>query len=404
MAVTAPKKSFKNPVSCASAFGRFFYAVDSTVYFTQIAETDSDTGRCYQQNDPTSTEFPDLLDTDGGVIELEDTQRIKAMQPYSSGVLIFAGNGVWYIYNPDGGFKATAFNVEKITDRGIDSAKSIVVADNTIYYFSNNAIMQVSTNQFNTVDAEDITESSIRSYYLSVLAGEEAQGVYNSGTKQCEWWLPKALGEGLILDTTVGAFYPQKQSSDTYKLNRAFTVANAIYYPSSIKTDTDVTYSFSSPQNALFQDFGTDQNAYLVTGFETLGKFSNKKAVSQARVFFRKTETTITDYVDGYVFDKPSSCLFQSRWDFDNSNAYGKYTGVLDGVGRGQAMQLYKPMQRGFIPDAYPYTFDTGEALISKKFNIRGNGDAVQFVFQTEPQKDMQLLGYSVSYTMRGRM
>ena len=101
MAVTAPKKSFKNPVSCASAFGRFFYAVDSTVYFTQIAETDSDTGRCYQQNDPTSTEFPDLLDTDGGVIELEDTQRIKAMQPYSSGVLIFAGNGVWYIYNPD---------------------------------------------------------------------------------------------------------------------------------------------------------------------------------------------------------------------------------------------------------------------------------------------------------------
>jgi len=154
----------------------------------------------------------------------------------------------------------------------------------------------------------------------------------------------------------------------------------------------------------LFQDFGTDQNAYLVTGFETLGKFSNKKAVSQARVFFRKTETTITDYVDGYVFDKPSSCLFQSRWDFDNSNAYGKNTGVLDGVGRGQAMQLYKPMQRGFIPDAYPYTFDTGEALISKKFNIRGNGDAVQFVFQTEPQKDMQLLGYSVSYTMRGRM
>ena len=98
MAVDSPKKNFKNPTSCASAFGRFFYAVDSMVYFTQIVETDSDVGRCYQQNDPTSSEFPDLLDTDGGVIELEDTQRIKAMQSYSSGVLIFAGNGVWYIY------------------------------------------------------------------------------------------------------------------------------------------------------------------------------------------------------------------------------------------------------------------------------------------------------------------
>lgn len=405
MAVDSPKKNFKNPTSCASAFGRFFYAVDSMVYFTQIVETDSDVGRCYQQNDPTSSEFPDLLDTDGGVIELEDTQRIKAMQSYSSGVLIFAGNGVWYIYNPDGGFKATSFNVEKITDRGIDSAKSIVVADNNIYYFSNNAIMQISVNQFNTADATDITETSIRSYYLSTLAGEGAQGVYNSGTKQCEWWLPKTQGAGLVLDTTVGAFYPQKQSSASYKLRMPFTIANALYYPSSLQTDTNVTYSFSSRVNRVFKDFGTDQEAYLVTGYETLGKFSNKKAVSQAKVFFRKTETTITGYeADSYVFDYPSACLFQARWDFDKSAAYGKYTGILNGEGRCRAMQLYKPMQRGFIPDVYPYTFDTGESLISKKFNIRGNGDAVQFVFQAEPEKDMQLLGYSVGYTMRGRM
>ena len=405
MAVDSPKKNFKNPTSCASAFGRFFYAVDSMVYFTQIVETDSDVGRCYQQNDPTSSEFPDLLDTDGGVIELEDTQRIKAMQSYSSGVLIFAGNGVWYIYNPDGGFKATSFNVEKITDRGIDSAKSIVVADNNIYYFSNNAIMQISVNQFNTADATDITETSIRSYYLSTLAGEGAQGVYNSGTKQCEWWLPKTQGAGLVLDTTVGAFYPQKQSSASYKLRMPFTIANALYYPSSLQTDTNVTYSFSSRVNRVFKDFGTDQEAYLVTGYETLGKFSNKKAVSQAKVFFRKTETTITGYeADSYVFDYPSACLFQARWDFDKSAAYGKYTGILNGEGRCRAMQLYKPMQRGFIPDVYPYTFDTGESLISKKFNIRGNGDAVQFVFQAEPEKDMQLLGYSVGYTMRGGM
>jgi len=405
MAVDNPKKNFKNPTSCASAFGRFFYAVDSMVYFTQVLETDNDAGRCYQQNDPTSSEFPDLLDTDGGVIELEDTQRIKAMQSYSSGVLIFAGNGVWYIYNPDGGFKATSFNVEKITERGIDSSKSIVVADNSVYYFSNNGIMQLSVNQFKGVDAVDITETTIRSYYLSTLAGEGAQGVYNSGTKQCEWWLPKTQGEGLVLDTTIGAFYPQKQSSASYKLRMPFTIANALYYPNSLQTDTNVTYSFSSRGNRVFKDFGTDQKAYLVTGYETLGKFSNKKAVSQAKVFFRKTETTITGYgTDSYVFDYPSGCLFQARWDFDKSAAYGKYTGVLNNVGRGQAMQLYKPMQRGFIPDAYPYVFDTGESLISKKFNIRGNGDAVQFVFQAEPEKDMQLLGYSVGYTMRGRM
>jgi hypothetical protein len=405
MAVDSPKKDFKNPVSCAGAFGRFFYAVDSLVYYSQVMQTEDDAGRCYQQNDPTSTEFPDLLDTDGGVLELEDTVRIKAMHDYSAGILIFAGNGVWYIGNPDGGFKATAFNVEKVTDRGIDSPHSVVSAGNEIYYFSNNAIMQLSINQFGTVDAVDITEASIRSHYLSNLVGKEAKGVYNSASKQCEWWLPKAEGRGLILDTTIGAFYPQKQQSPTYKLNRPFTVANALYYPSSIQTATDVTYSFSFRKNTLFKDFGTDQDAYLVTGYETLGKFSNKKAVSQARVFFNKTERNITGYgTDSYIFDYPSSCLFQARWDFDNSAAYGKYTGIVGGIGKGRAMQLYKPMQRGFIPDAYPYVFDTGESILSKKFNIRGNGDAVQFVFQTEPEKDMQLLGYSVGYTMRARM
>ena len=61
-------------------------------------------------------------------------------------------------------------------------------------------------------------------------------------------------------------------------------------------------------------------------------------------------------------------------------------------------------MQRGFIPDAYPYTFNTGESLISKKFNIRGNGDSVQLVFRAEEEKDLQLLGYSVNFTIRGKM
>ena len=67
-------------------------------------------------------------------------------------------------------------------------------------------------------------------------------------------------------------------------------------------------------------------------------------------------------------------------------------------------MELYKPMQRGFVPDSYAYDFNTGESFITKKINIRGSGDAVQFLFEAQPSKDMQLAGYSVTYSMRGRM
>lgn len=403
MAVSLPKKNRKQPKACTSAFGRIFFGVDSTLYYSQVILNPSDAGRCYQRNDPTSEDIPDLLDTDGGEIEIKDCQNIQAIKAFRNGVLVFASNGLWYVSNPDGGFTATAYNIEKISERGVSSVRSIVEANGAMFYFSNNGIMSVNSNEFNVLQATDITENTIRSHYLRFFSGKKSEGVFKDSLQQIEWWNPEANGRGLVLDLSLGAFYPQQQASTTTVLKSPFTIYNKVYYPS--YTLTSFSYNFSLPQNTTFKDFGVDQEAFLITGEETLGKFANKKSIAQAKVYFRKTETQITSYTDGaYVFDKPSSCLFQARWDFDNSDAFGKYTGVLSGSGKGKAMQLYKPLQRGFIPDAYPYTFDTGEKLISKKFNIRGNGDSVRFVFQTEPEKDLQLLGYSVSYTMRGKV
>lgn len=407
MAVDAPKINIKNPTSCASGFGRLFYGVDSTILFSKVLITANDAGRCYQSNDPTSETIPDLLETDGGVIPLEDSIQIKAMKTFRSGLLVFATNGVWYIYNPDGGFKATGFNIQKVTERGIGSNRSIVEAEGSVYYFSNTGIIQLQPTEFDVIKGVDITASSIRGYFINSYAGRKAHGVYNESTKQISWWIPEVNSEGLILDLELGAFYPQLISSTVDKPSRALKINNAVLYPFSTTDETtQISYSLAQPTNELFKDFGVDTSAFLVTGWETLGKFANKKSIKQAKVFFNKTEGEITGFVGGaYTFDKPSSCLFQSRWDFDNSNAFKKWTGVTTSAGgSGKAMQLYKPLQRGFIPDSYPYTFDTGESLISKKFNIRGNGDAVQFVFEAEPEKDLQLLGYSVTYSMRGAM
>lgn len=406
MAVDNPTTNIKNPNCCASAFGRIFYAVDSTVSYSQVLVSSQQAGNCYQNNDPTSETIPDLLDTDGGVIPLEDSVGIKALAPFRSGMLVFATNGVWYIYNADGGFKATGFNISKISERGVSSERSIVEAEGSVYYFSNNGIMQIQTSDFQVLTAQDITAQTIRTYFLANYSGKSANGVYNESNKQIVWWTPSNVSEGLILDLELQAFYPQKQSNTTYTASRPIRINNAVLYPFYVAGATTITYSLGQPLNESFEDFGVDIPAYLVTGWETLGKFANKKSIQQAKVFFTKTETQITSFTDGaYVFDKPSSCLFQARWDFDNSNAYKKWTGITPlAGGSGKVVQLYKPLQRGFIPDAYPYTLNTGEGLIRNKFNIRGNGDAVQFVFEAEPTKDMKILGYSVNYTMRGRM
>ena len=406
MAVTSTTTNTKNPNCCASAFGRIFYAVDSTVYYSQVLISSKQAGNCYQNNDPTSETIPDLLDTDGGALPLEDSVGIKALTPFKSGVLVFATNGVWYIYNADGGFKATGFNIAKVSERGITSVRSIVEAEGSVFYFSGNGIMQIQGSEFQVLNATDITAQTIRTHFLVHFSGKNANGIYNEIDKQIVWWTPDNTSDGVVLDLEVGAFYPQKQSNPLYTASRPFRVNNAVLYPFYTVGATNISYSLAQLTDTLFQDFTTNITAFLVSGWETLGKFANKKSIQQAKIFFKKTETEITSFTNGaYVFDKPSSCLFQARWDFDNGNEYKKWVGVTPlAGGSGKAMQLYKPLQRGFIPDSYPYAFNTGESYISKKFNIRGNGDAVQFVFEAEPLKDMKMLGYSVNYTMRGRM
>lgn len=403
MAVDNTTVEYENPVTCAYAFGRLFYGVNSLVYYSQVLNSPSDAGRCYQNNDPTSTEIPDLLDTDGGVITLEDTRKIKLITPFKSGILVFASNGVWYISNPDGGFKATAYNVEKVTSNGLTTPRSVVVVEDTVLYFSNNGIFSISPNEFGAMKHTDLTEKTIKTYFIETFSNRTMSGVYDEANKRVEWWPVVAGQSGLVFDIQLQAFYPQRSACGVCRLISPFSITNTVYYPAE-NTDSD-EYAFSVMSNRQFKDFGVDQEAYMISGYETLGKFSNKKRSTGAKVLFNKTETQITGYEDGeYQFDFPSSCLFQSRWDFDETEAYGKFSGDTGVTGRGMQIQLYQPMKRGFIPDSYPYDFDTGEKYISRKFSIRGSGDAVQFVFKAEPEKDLQLLGYSVVYDMGARM
>ena len=403
MSVPNPSPAFKNPVATAYAFGRFFYGVDSYVYFSKVVQSAVDVGKCYQSNDPTSDEISDLVDTDGGVIRLNTAAGIKSITPYRNGVLVFAANGVWYISNPDGGFKATGFSTSKVSEVGISANKSIVLAESSVFYFGREGIQRVISNEFDVVSTEDITQSTIRSLYLDEWVGRSStKGAYDEANKTIQWW---ADGDALYLDLRSGGFYPQKQEG-ARTLARPVQLFASYRYPNYSESPTGTFfYNVATDTNDIFEDFDVAQEAFIVTGYETLGKFANKKAITECSVFLNKTETTIDDYVDGaYVYDLPSSCFMQARWDFDNSNAYKKWVGVTPNVtGAGQPMQMYNPIQRGFIPDSYPYTFDTGESVIHKRASVRGNGKAVQFRFEAEEGKDMQLLGYNVGFSMRGR-
>jgi hypothetical protein len=361
-------------------------------------------GRCYQINDPVSEDNPDLLATDGGRIEIDEAKEILTLVPYRNGIVIGAKNGIWYLTGPDNGFTADAYSLTKVSERVVDSPLGAVQAEGTVYIPCESGIVALSYNQFNVIEDSDITESSIRTWYLENLQGTDCKAGYNSRQKQI-WWTAGNGKTQLILDLRAQAFYPQENASSDYKVCNLFEIQGSPLYSAGYSQGGSTLYTFADLSDTQFKDFGEDQTAYLVTGYETLGKFTHKKAITYCGALFNKTETQITGYEDSqYTYDFPSGCLFQARWDFDNSNAFNKWMGVTNfGSGSGKKMQLYNPMRRGFIPSGFPWDFDTGESVIYKKIKVRGTGKAVQFKFEAEPEKDMQLLGYSVTYTMGGK-
>lgn len=404
MAITNP--TFKQPVCSASLSGRIFYGVSNFIYYSQVLVVNRGAGFCYQINDPTSDDNPDLLATDGGRIEIDEAVNIFRLFPFRGGMLVFAENGTWYIYGPEGGFSADNFSVTKVTERVLNSTHSVVQAEDSVYFLTNSGIQQVSTTELNYPVSQDITETSIRAWYLDNLEGKSATGAYREREKQI-WWCSTTDSTILVHDLRVPAFYPQ-ENAGAKQIVKGVSTGSKFVFPNYSFSGSTLSYNFATDTATDFKDFDVDQTAYLVSAYETLGKFSNKKSVTYADVYFNKTETTVTGYDEdekSYTYDLPSSCLFQARWDFDSSNAFKKWVGrTTNDSGSGKKMQLYNPMRRGFIPDEFPWDFDTGEDIIHKKVKVRGNGKAVQFRFEAQPEKDMQILGYNVRYTMKGNM
>jgi len=215
------------PETVAFHNGRVFWAGIFTqertgnVYFSQQLTRPDKAGRCYQEQDPTSETFNDLLDTDGGLIPIPNAGQIYKMVEAQIGVLVFAGNGVWMIGGSDGKFSATNFAVTKITDIGCIGAETVVEADGTYLYWSDAGIIALAPDQISgQYNPTNLTRNTIQSGYLLIggIQRRFARGAYITEEKKAVWlyntdsaydgvtdrWRSNGV---LILDTQLGAWY-----------------------------------------------------------------------------------------------------------------------------------------------------------------------------------------------------
>ena len=431
-----PKKNDTNRCSsCASSNGHIFYALDDKILFSQIVDDISKAEKCYQDGDPASETTFDLLDTDGGTVEIPGVSKTLKLIELSNGVCLLSDSGIWTIggISSDEAFKATSFSVDCV------SSKSCVIHNDAIFFWSSSGIYVVSPNEYGLLTASSLSENTIQRLYAEIPKHnkQHALGVYDHGCQKIYWLydittkenvVPNRYTRGIVFDVRLQAFYEMSFSSSDSgpficaafnipwleKVNfnqEVFDEENEIVYdnegmivftkkevPNSPLTDVKfLAYTIEPGSETTEEAFkvtvcsfndtstreGVPYESYFTTGYNIAGESDSKKDIVYLTTQLSRTE----DAYDETSLANRSSCQMQIRWDYENTSYSGKWTNPV---------QIYRA-NRLFAPTLEDPNYDhRGLPVVTTKHKVRGNGRAIQIKFTSEPGKNFEVLGWSM--------
>lgn len=410
--------------------GRAFFAgVDSRIYFSSILDSMSDVGDFYQINDPTSEDFSDLLDTDGGWIDIPEAAGINKLHVFGSSLLVFARNGVWRISGVDDVFRATEFSVYKVSDEGLAERRSFVSGQNGVpFWWSYTGIQTIQVTDQGGMVAVNLSLSTIQTFWEDISTKSFVQGEYDGANDRVLWLYPSEgedvdykLNRILTLDVTLGAFYPWEVSD--LNTNSPYIVGTSFFdsfgsaevdfnvidssgnqvqdssgndvivtLSSTGLSSSEVKYLTRDPSGAItFSDFssltfldwgGADYQSYAESAYNFIGDLGRKKNSPYLTVFLRTTESSWELQAGGaYLFDRPSSVKVSTFWDFRKIASSAKQEGY-----RFKHPVVVDPTDLTSVD--YPTT------VITTRLKTRGRGRVMRVKFESETGKDFNLLGW----------
>ena len=397
--------------------GRVFYAsvgksgFSSLLYFSQIIERDEQLGRCYQANDPTSREIFDLLDSDGGVIDIQDINTVYGMRVVGNALIVFASNGVWSISGTDNGaFKATDYSVTKITSEASISNLSIVDVSGSPIWWNYEGVFSLKTSETGlTTDVTSLSVTSIQTFYDQIPqpCKPYAKGVYNNQDNTVYWLYstnassPMVYNRILILDAVSMAFYVFSIPEGARQIRGVISlhVGGAVYnndlvvmssgddvivstgdqvmtqiYIGTFATETEFRFITTSGVNMTFSeirpnqylDWGdTDYEAYFITGYRIRGEVLKSSQTNYLTVIMETLQN--------------SSCYVQGIWDYANSPNSGRFA---------------NPQQAYRQQSLYDYQMT--------RLKMRGTGKTLQFKFIGVTNSPMVIIGWAGYETANG--
>lgn len=396
------------------------------VFFSRTIRTVTDVGQFHTDADPTSEIDSELVDTDGGFVNIPNSGPIYKLVQKDNTMLVFAQNGIWMIQGDEGGFRATAYQVVKLSDFGVLSGTSVVDVEEAILYWNKGGIYVLSVDE-NTgrLSSRSLSEDSIQTLYNDIdkVSKTNAIGTFDPVNRRVMWMYNDEEGydgvnfrnkynRELVFDMVLTAFY--KHQITTY-LDPSPYIAGYFPCPDFLRRQEGVrsrgdtitkylTVRFTTPGNGVvafsyyrnpqFRDWksidgiGASYVSYLITGYEIVGDTSRNKQLQYISTHFKHTETNAIEVDGEFVPENPSGCIMQSQWGWSNSPASGKWGTDV------QAYRLLKPMT---ITGVGP--IDYGYEVITNKHRLRGTGKALSIYFRSDEDKDFYLYGWSYRFS-----
>lgn len=431
--------------SCVETFFErvFFSGLSSKenagkVFFSKILQEIGELGYFFQKNDPTAEDISDLLDDDGGVINIPDAVNIKKLYAFRNSIFVFAENGVWQITGVDNAFKSTAYSITKVTDVGILSPQSFVAAEGVPFWWGRHGIYTLAFDEYGNASERNLSISTIQTRWnnIDTASREEVQAEYDRVNKKIIWLYPSngsadltKKNELLILDVTLQAFYPWSISDEIAptdyvigmqfysglgSVDLTFNVVTAAgdnvvtstgdnvtsEQPSPLantsisvvffvrnSSDQTMTLAFFNGEN--FLDWGSaDYTSFAETGYDFIGDMVLRKTAPYLVTYLRETETGWTgSETFGYSPVNESSLLVSTYWDFKKAPS-------------SIAQQAYRRNQLNLVD---PEVFTSLESVVTSRLKCRGRGRSMRIRIESETGKDFIYLGHSLIADVAGR-
>ena len=432
----------------AAFAGRVFYAGltsaenSGRILFSKQLDNISEAGKCYQQNDPTSEYFSDLLATDGGVIVIPEASNIQKLHVFGPSLFVFAENGVWQVSGVDNVFRATEYSISRVSEIGLNNAQSFVSVEGVPFWWSKDGIHTMSFEQVTGSGTEqNLTIGTIQTFFDAIdgTARLNCHGVYDSSNKRIHWFFPNnnetitnKKNRVLTLDIAIQAFYPwtisDSASNTDYVLGAEYinafgsdfinldvftsigedvvtaagddVVVNQLSQLSQANANiTLMVFDRATGKMTMGLFSGTDfldwgdanYSSYAEAGYDFIGDLVLKKNSPYIQVYLRPTEEGFTGSdATGYTPIRESSLLVSSYWDFRKTTS-------------SNPQQAYRLKYMPIVDAGELASWNYPEEIVTTRLKMRGHGRSMRLRFESEQGKDFVLLGFGVIHATNSR-